>query len=276
MKWSVVYSGAYNDDGSLFFPEKLSKESLEQLRRTQGVYKFSNQYLNITVPDADQDFKQAWVRYYDLIPPDTYTFAFIDPAISLNDGADYTATVIVHVDADKNWYVSLAQRRRITATETVRWAFDLYSQFRPQVLGFEEVAYQEALKHFIGEEMLRRDQIIPIKGLKRARFTTEGSKRSDNSKGARIRSLIPRFEFGKIYLSQGLDDLLIEYKSFPRGAHDDLLDALASIEEIVFYPDKPKEIPRVLTPNDAGYEQQYIRNLHKARSRSQEEGSYDE
>jgi len=275
MKWSIVYEGAYRDNGELLFPEKLSKEVLESLRRTQGVYKFSNQYLNITVPDEDQDFKQAWIRYYDQLPQNTYTFAFIDPAISLNDGADYTATVVVQVDSDKNWYVTLAQRRRITATDTVKWAFDLYGQTKPMVLGFEEVAYQEALKHFIGEEMLRRNTIIPIRGIKRARFTTDGSKKSDNSKPARIRSLIPRFEFGKIFLSQGLDDLLLEYKSFPRGAHDDLLDALASIEEIVFYPDKPKEKPRVLTPNEPGYEQQYIRSLHAKASRKTSEG-YDD
>ncbi len=271
MKWSVVYEGAYREDGSLFFPEKLSTDALNSLRRTQGVYKFSNQYLNITVPDEDQDFKQAWIRYYEQLPTNTYTFAFIDPAISLNDGADFTATVVVNVDADKNWYVTLAQRRRITATETVRWAFELYNQTKPMVLGIEEVAYQEALRHFIAEEMLRRNTIIPLRGIKRARFTTDGSKKSDNSKPARIRSLIPRFEFGKIFLSQGLDDLLIEYKSFPRGAHDDLLDALSSIEEIVFYPDKPKEVERVRHPNDPGYERKYIEQLHKKRPRSSEE-----
>lgn len=275
MKWSVVYAGAYNDDGSLFFPEKLSKDVLESLRRTQGVYKYSNQYLNITVPDQDQDFKQAWIKYYETIPDNCYTFCFIDPAISLMDGADYTATITVKVDCMKNWYVTMALRQRITATETVKWAFKLYENERPMVLGFEEVAYQEALRHFIAEEMLRRNTIIPIRGIKRARFTTDGSKKSDNSKPARIRSLIPRFEFGKIFLSQGLDDLLIEYKSFPRGAHDDLLDALASIEEIVFYPDKPKEKPRVLTPNEPGYEQQYIRKLHAEASRKAKESDYD-
>jgi len=270
MKWSIVYEGAYREDGSCYFPEKLSTETLNSLRRTQGVYKFSNQYLNITVPDEDQDFKTAWIRYYDSIPDNTYTFAFIDPAISLNDGADFTATIVVRVDAEKNWYVTLAQRRRITATETVRWAFNLYNEVKPMVLGIEEVAYQEALRHFIAEEMLRRNTIIPLRGIKRARFASDGSKRSDNSKPARIRSLIPRFEFGKIFLSQGLDDLLIEYKSFPRGAHDDLLDALSSIEDIVFYPDKPKEVQIVRHPNDPGYESAFIRSLTK-KTRTQAE-----
>jgi predicted phage terminase large subunit-like protein len=271
MKWDIVYSGAYNDDLSLFFPEVLSQSKLDELRRSQGVYKFSNNYLNITVPDEDQDFKQGWIKYYDFLPPVYYTFIFIDPAISLNDGADYTASVVVRVDPDKNWYVTMARRQRITATETLSWIFKLYDDLKPQAVGIEEVAYQSALKQFIAEEMLRRNKIIPLKGIKRASFTTDGGLKSDNSKGARIRSLIPRFEFGKIFLSQGLDDLLLEYKSFPRGAHDDLLDALSSIEDIVFYPDKPKEVQVVRHPNDPGYESAFIRSLtQKARSQTED------
>lgn len=271
MKWSLVYEGAFREDGSLYFPEKLSREALASLRRTQGVYKFSNQYLNEVLPEGEQDFKANWVRHYDFIPENCYTFVFVDPAISLNDGADYTATVVCKVDADKNWYITMALRQRITATETLRWIFKLYDDLKPQAIGVEDVAYQASLIDFIGEEMLRRNTIIPIKGVKRARFTTDGSKKSDNSKPARIRALIPRFEFGKIFLGQGLDDLLLEYRSFPRGAHDDLLDALSSIEEIVFYPDKPKEISRARSPSDPGYEREFIKRLHKEASRRPQE-----
>lgn len=45
MSWNVVYRGAYNKDGSLFFPEKLSQDFLESAKRTMGSYIFANQYL---------------------------------------------------------------------------------------------------------------------------------------------------------------------------------------------------------------------------------------
>lgn len=270
-KWDIVYEGAYLDDGSLFYPEKLDHEFLETMRKTQGAYIFSNQYKNIVIPDDEQDFKSNWWRTYTELPENVYTFAFIDPAISLLDGADYTATVVVHVDYEKNWYVQVANRQRITATETVRHIFDVHQAFAPSVIGVEDVAYQKALLHFVSEEMLRRNQIVPIKGVRRSNITTDGGKRSNNSKPLRIRSLVPRFEFGKIFVSQGLDDLLWEYKSFPRGAHDDLLDALASIEEIAFYPDKPKENLNVRDPNDPRYESAYIRSLSKTSSRASED-----
>lgn len=260
-KWSIVYEGAFKDDGSPFFPEKLNLEALNALRRSQGVYKFTNQYLNKVIPDGEQDFKKEWIKYYDFIPENHYTFVFIDPAISLVDGADYTATVVVSVDAMENWYIRMAHRQRITATETVKWIFKVYDEFRPMGIGIEDVAYQKALLHFLSEEMRRRNTYIPIKGIGRSTISKDGGKRSSKSKPIRIRSLVPRFEYGKILLNQGLDDLILEYGQFPRGAHDDLLDALSSIEELVAYPSKPKETTDVRNPSDPRYEQSYIRRL---------------
>jgi predicted phage terminase large subunit-like protein len=266
MKWSIVYESAVREDGTLYFPEKLTKDFLNQIRRTQGVYKYSNQYQNEVVPDDEADFKTNWIRHYDVLPSRYYTFVFLDPAISLNDGSDYTASVVVHVDEDKNWYVQVADRRRITAGDTVRHIFSLYNQFTPAAIGIEDVAYQKALLHFVAEEMQRRNTIIPIKGVRRSNLSSDGDKRANNSKPFRIRSLVPRFEYGKIFLAKGLDDLLLEYKAFPRGSHDDLLDALASIEEIVFYPDKEKEIKRQPQPGDQDYERHYIKAIQKRAS----------
>ena len=263
-RWSVVYEGAVNQDGSLFFPERLNHETLAEMRQTMGVYKFTNQYLNLVIPEEEQDFKKNWLRAYLTLPEVRHTFIFIDPAISLQDGADYTATVVVHVDPDKTWYLEMAYRQRITATDTVKWIFKLYEQFKPLVIGIEDVAYQKALLHFLHEEMLRRNQVIPIKSVKRSVAQKDGSKQANNSKPFRIRSLVPRFEFGKILINQALDDFILEYTTFPRGRHDDLLDALASIEEIVIYPDKPKERPHGIHPQHPEYEREFIRRLKKA------------
>lgn len=264
MQWSIVYEGAYNSDGTLFFPEKLNEEKLKDLRRTMGVYLFSNQYLNKVIPDEEQDFKKAWIRNYDAIPANRYTFAFIDPAISLNDGADYTATVVVHVDDEKRAFIEHASRQRLTATETVRWIWKVHAEYNPMVIGVEDVAYQKALLHILAEDMVQTGRVIPIKGVKRARIQLDGSKRTSNDKHFRIRALVPRFEFGRIFLNQGLDDLIMELLAFPRGRHDDLLDALASVFEIAVYPEKIKEDVDVSRdPNSPGYERWYISQLKK-------------
>src|SRR6478736_6224171 len=76
-KYAIVYEGAFLEDGEPYFPQKLGREKLAELRRDQGPYMFANQYMNITLPDEDQDFKKAWLKYYTHIPENTYTFILL-------------------------------------------------------------------------------------------------------------------------------------------------------------------------------------------------------
>lgn len=263
--WSLTYEPAVYEDGSLFFPERLGHEVLETKKKVMGTYIFANQYLNQPIPDDAQDFKKAWLRYYDDLPDNRFTFAFVDPAISLADGADYTATAVVSVDALGRWYLVYANRQRITATETAEWIFKINEKFKPIVLGVEDVAYQKALLHILSDEMNKRQTTIPLKGVKRSTITVEGSKRSENSKPLRIRSLVPRFEWGRLLINRGLHDFELEYRTFPRGSHDDILDALASIEEIVFYPNKERKSNKPPHPSDPNYEKWFIEQMERGR-----------
>lgn len=257
-RWEIVYKKAIDDNGNLFFPEKLTHEFLEQAKRTMGSYLFANQYLNEIIPDGAQTFKKEWLKYYKTLPSKKFTFAFIDPAISQQDGADFTGVVVIDVDEDQNWYVRLAKRQRITPTEIVNLAFGLFEEFKPMCIGIETVAYQEALLYMLNDEMRRRNKIIPVTGIKPG---------TDRTKEARILGLVPRFEWGRILLTQGLHDFEMEFAQFPRGTNDDLLDAMASLEQIITYP--TKERPKDAKPNPTKateYERWYIRNIEKLKS----------
>lgn len=258
MKWSLVYEKAIRDDGSLFFPEKLSHEFLENTKRSVGSYIFSNQYLNEIIPADMQSFKKEWFQYYSELPDRLNTFIFVDPAISQADTADYTGVVVISVDPEKRWFVRFARRYRVTPTQLIDLIFTLNAQFNPQAIGVEEVAYQKALIYFINEEMRRRNILLPLKGVKPP---------TDRTKEMRILSLVPRFEFGHLYLAQGLQDLELELLKFPRGSHDDIIDALAACEYISFAPDKEKKWAKKPNPNSADYEKYFIHNL---RSRHEE------
>lgn len=249
-KWVTVYDSAIRDDGSLLFPKKLSKEYLARQRKAQGSYIFSYQYLNQIIPADDQDFKKEWLVYYDSLPKIKHTFAFVDPAISLEDIADYTAFVVVDVDVNNDWYLKVAKRVRITATQTIKLIFDLQSIFKCQRIGVEAVAYQMALMHFLDAEMRKRKITIPVQAIKRG---------PDKSKQTRIRGLVPRFEWGRIKVKSGLYDFEDEFLKFPRGSYVDIMDALASIEEISYPPERPKELDIEPAPNSPDYEKWYIR-----------------
>lgn len=215
-----------------------------------GLYIWSAQYQNEPVPDGLQTFRKHWRRYYAELPANTLTFAFVDPAISEADTADYTGISIVSVDAQQNWYLRAAIRRRLNPTQLIDMLFKIADSYKTQMIGVETVAFQKAILHFAFEEMKRRGKHIPITGVNLG---------TDKSKEMRILSLVPRFEMGTILLAQGLDDFEKEYDTFPRGANDDLLDSLSGIQSIVTYPIERKTL-REPTPADPDYEKWYIAN----------------
>ena len=252
MKWSLVYEKALRPDGSLLFPERLTQKFLDDARRTMGSYLFANQYQNEVIPDDEKTFKPHWLRIYKEIPANTYRFGFIDPAIGQEKHHDYTGIVVIDVDTDGVWYVRVAARYRLTPTEIVDKMFELQDTWGLKALGVESQAYQEALLYILSEKMRRDNRILPVTGIKRTHI----------SKQTRILALVPRFEWGRLLISQGMTDFEDEYGSFPRGAHDDLLDALSSLEDIVFYPQKEQtRLEQPHSPHDPLWEKWAISQL---------------
>jgi predicted phage terminase large subunit-like protein len=212
--------------------------------------------MNEVVPADAQVFKKEWLKYYDTLPEGCISFAFIDPAIGQRAHNDYTAIVVVYVDYDGNYYLHLANRYRLTPSQIVNKVFEIKEVFKCEAIGIESVAYQEALIYLTSEEMGKRDKIVPLKDIRR----------SSVSKETRILALVPRFEWNKLYIRRGLTDFEDEYAHFPRASHDDIMDALATIEEIARKPEKKKDtLQQPHSPHDPSYEKYIIQQLeHKA------------
>lgn len=223
-----------------------------------GTYLYANQYQNEIIPDGLQSFKREWFKYAKTLPDKLHTFAFIDPALSETDGADYTGCVVVSVDDDRNWYVRSANRYRINPTEIIELMFRLQKEYKPQIIGIEEVSFQKALLYMVDTEMRRRSTIIPVTGIKAS---------TDKTKEKRIKALVPYFEWGRVYFCGQMYDLEMELTQFPRSSHDDLADALAYLEYIIYYPQKEIVRPKDLPVTHKDYERRYIESKTKSRHR---------
>jgi predicted phage terminase large subunit-like protein len=264
MKWAITYKSAYDLKGKLFFPERLTTDYLISQKKFLGSYMFANQYLNQIIPLGEQPLKPEWLRYYQELPIEKRTFAFIDPALSESEGADFTALTVVDTDKDQNWYLRNAQRFKINPTKIVELVFKVQEQYNPMSIGIEDVAFQKVLMYMIIEEAKRRGvRMPPVTGIKPS---------TQSTKEMRIMGLVPRFEWGTLMLAKGLNDFEMEYSQFPRGAHDDLLDSLQYMEKIVSYPPKERKRYEPPTPNDPGYESWYIKQkLRTARTNESED-----
>lgn len=263
-EWDVFYQKAILDDGRAFFPEKLPLEELERIRRTQGSYMFANQYLNQIIPDAERRFKKEWFRYYDHIPERRDTVAFIDPNsmeadAQKNVNHDFVGVCVVHGDCELRWYVEVARRVKLDPTALVNLVFDLNEQYKPRLIGVEDIFYQKMLMHLLWEEYKIRKRTnpnlspLPIVGVKPP---------NDKSKEKKIETvLVPRMEWGRIFFNQGMHDFEHELLTFPRGANDDIIDSVASCDEIMSYPQMERKPYVQPHPGTAEYEAQYIQKL---------------
>lgn len=222
--WSVFVRSCYNPDGSILFPEKFTQTQLDDIKK-KSFYHFSTQYLNNPIDPENADFKSSQVKYYDpTTPHPTSLYLTVDPAISLSRDADYSGCVVAGQYQDRRIRVVDCLRRRMVPSELVECIFELVMKWRLHRVGIETFAFQKTLKYELQRKQRETGIFFSIDEL--------GKKHSGHgeailSKEARIRRLQPYFEQGLVEIRSDMQDLRDELLSFPRGKHDDLIDALS-------------------------------------------------
>lgn len=238
--FNILKKSAYNPDGGLFFPEVLSEEALDKIRRRQGAGIFSKQYLNEPVSDENATFKRdqmvrkSWedvkgrpMNWYLSIDP-----SYTDPR-SGGNYSDYVGMVLVGMDYQRDLYVRHIVRKKMTYSETIDEIFRLYTDRK-----FEDIRNMKIILEVIGTKSLsyelhneqrRRNTWLPVQEIK---------SRTEN-KEERIRGLAPFYEYGHIFHIREcpqIEELELELLQFPTGRHDDIIDPLATVLEVASPP----------------------------------------
>lgn len=231
-QFDVIVRKAIQDDGSIYFKSRFSREYLEELRILKGPYKFSLQYQNELTDPEDAVFKRDWILKYNELPTPVRYFQTIDPALSESPEADYSVIMTCAVDADNNLYVVDYFRDKVNPRQLIDKIFEKYVEFKPIKIGIETVAFQKVLSFWIEDQMRERSTFLPIEELRT----------SDRIKPDRILALQPRFAAKTVYIKPWMLDLEDELFSFKypdsNQLHDDLIDALAYQLEIIYKPER--------------------------------------
>jgi phage terminase large subunit-like protein len=230
--------GAYRADGSLYFPELLDEKKLNELKGLQGSYVFSAFYLNDPVDEDSALIKRSQVKYYgpgeaQKVPGTLNVFAVCDPAVSQAATADYSCILVIGVDPLNDWYVLNVWREKCTVGELIEQLFITKHTWAPVTISLETIGQAQGMMTPIHDEENRRNDYLPL---------YEINSRPDIKKEMRIRSVLqPRFERGKIFIKREDFELEDEILKFPRGKHDDMIDAMTDMDEIAFQPEPPKD-----------------------------------
>lgn len=162
-------------------------------------------------------FQKDWLRFYDELPKEKFPlFVTVDPAIGEGIHNDYTAIIVGGMDTNGILWIAdvIKQRFNVEALELFGALFQIYDRYKPVKIGIESVAFQKFLKVFFESECRRIGKYPLIVELKHDTPTT---------KQARISSLAPLFQSGRVMLKRDFYGLLSEYDAYPEVEHDDCI-----------------------------------------------------
>lgn len=240
--WKSVKYRAHNEDFTeLLWPEKKSAEDFKLLYEeavrdgTTDIY--SQEYLNYPLDEAVSFFKkQDFLRIseeenkYKL-----HYYVTADLAISESEKADYSVFVVAGVDENKVIHIKDIIRERLDGRDIVDTLLSLQRIYEPEAVGIEEMQVSKAIGPFLREEMVRNNVYLSLIPLKH----------NGKDKVARSRSIQARMRAHGLRFNKDADwypTFENECLTFPRGKHDDQVDAFAylglMLDKIIEAPTK--------------------------------------
>jgi predicted phage terminase large subunit-like protein len=238
--WNVLWYSIWDDNEKSIWPERFPKKRIlsikEEYESVGNANGFYQEYMNIAQSPDTAPFKPHWIKMHhydfkriggqnclyreigdkvDKIPIECYTG--VDPASSLSATADFFVVATVGIDAKGNKYLVDIFRDRISPAKQPQKIVDTYKKFKPRRVKIETTGYQEALRTATREIM--KEENIYIPGL-------EAGVKPRTRKSERLLSLVPMFAKGQFYLRPEDISAQQEFLSYPRGRHDDIMDAI--------------------------------------------------
>jgi len=137
------------------------------------------------------------------------------PATGKSTG-DYSAAVVVGRERETGViYVLETYARKVSPRAFMEAIFEIYERWHPRIVRFETVAFQEVYKDQVVSEGARRGIYLPVQEVK-----------PRGPKEIRAQKLAPLIENGLLRFRREQRQLLDQLLMFPKGDHDDLVDAL--------------------------------------------------
>lgn len=214
--------------GEALHPQRYPLSALLKIKRTTGERDWSALYQQNPVPEEGSYFTKEMLRYYEgAAPTGISTIAACDLAISKADGANYSVVIVVGVDEKDDIYVLDVLRGRWDANEIVDSLIHVQRTWAPQLVGIERTHVEQAIGPFL-EKRIREEKLwsMAIEPLSPGR----------RDKPLRAKPIQGRMRQGKVLLPRGksfLEWFIPELLRFPNGVHDDGVDALAWIGQMM-------------------------------------------
>jgi predicted phage terminase large subunit-like protein len=222
--------------GERIWPQWFAPDHFDQFKRNPRAW--SALYQQRPSPEEGTYFKAEWLRTIQKLPSrdQLRVYGGSDYAVTAG-GGDYTVHAVVGLDAEGRMYLLDLWRRQSASNEWVEAFCDLVLQWKP--IGWAEEPGQ--IKSGVGPFLDRRIR-------ERQAFVARESFPAHGDKGVRAQSMRGRMAMEGLYLPAGarwLADFRAELLRFPAGRHDDQVDAIGLVGQLLdkMVPPAPPKRP---------------------------------
>lgn len=210
----------------------LDPSEINMAKKSMSSYAFRQEFMASFEARGSEMFKEEWVQFGEepdegdyYIAVDLAGFEDVNKKRTKNSKLDETAIAVVKVGTD-GWYVDNIIHGRWDLNETATKIFQAVRDYRPVSVGIERGIAKQAVMSPLMDLMKRYGQFFRVEEL------THGNKKKTDRV---MWALQGRFENNFVTLKKGdwnarfLDQLF----QFPDAlTHDDLIDALAYIDQV--------------------------------------------
>lgn len=225
------------ESNQLLCKEAYPRQTLNRDRAALDPYEFSCAILLEPVDSGSASFKVTEDLWWTP-PPEGYErfrrFIAVDPAYTNSSTADYSGIAVVDVLPDDTWIILACYAPRMEPLALINELYALHERHQPDLFYVESIAASQVLWKWLKREEEIREQRIPIWEAKKPKTQAKRGAGRGSGKTLRIQKLSPRFAAGKLRLCRGgpgLLHLVEEFKQWPVGKDQHILDALATLEE---------------------------------------------
>jgi predicted phage terminase large subunit-like protein len=210
--------------GDRLWPDWFTQDMVDTAKRDARTW--SSLYQQRPVPDTGSYFLRDWLRSVPTLPPRSSlrVFGASDYAVT-DDGGDYTVHIVVGVDSDDRLYVLDLWRAQTASDQWVESFCDMVIRWKP--MGWAEETGQ--IKAGIGPWLDRRSR-------ERRAFVAREAFPTRGDKSVRAQSARGRIALSGLYIQADAPfraEFEAELLSFPAGKHDDQVDAIGLVGQLL-------------------------------------------
>ena len=199
-------------EGEALWPRLYGRERLAEIQAAISEQAWLAMYQQRPTPSEGAMYHREWFDHrYDELPQLQYRVMTVDSAFKTGVGADYTAIEIWGV-TNNGFYLVHVLNERLEYPELIRALIDLAAEHRVAGIYIEDKASGQSAVQTLQRETRLPVVAVPVRASK--------EQRADGN--------TPTWRAGRIFLPRHaawVGPFVEQHILFPRGAHDDMVDA---------------------------------------------------